>query len=221
MERRHRTTGTPTTVGTLTLTPATRSCTSNGHSVHLTPNEFDVLLHLAQNAHSVVTHQELLTSTWGPGWSTQAQHVHVVVSRLRQKLADTRSELTLANKRNVGYILTADRQPRQTNAPTYPKVTMTPMPRASAGDPGNSRPLLLIGLDGETSSANLTTGGRLIQAGAAAWTNGPGSTLDIFSSLIQHHTMEWDPEAEKVHGITRHAIASASVSYTHLRAHET
>ncbi len=36
-----------------------------GKPIHLTPKEFDLLLHLARNAGKVMTHRALLTAVWG------------------------------------------------------------------------------------------------------------------------------------------------------------
>jgi len=67
----------------------------------------------------------------------------------------------------------------------------------------------LFGLDGEMSSADLETGGKLIQAGAAAWADEPGGPVDVFTRLIRHDEMEWSERAFMVHGITKEEIAAA------------
>ena len=72
----------------------------------------------------------------------------------------------------------------------------------------NFGPWILIGLDGEMSSADIETGGKLIQAGAAAWKAEPGGELNIFSSLIRQDEMEWNERAAQVHNLTREEIAA-------------
>ena len=72
----------------------------------------------------------------------------------------------------------------------------------------NFGPWILIGLDGEMSSADIETGGKLIQAGAAAWKAEPGGELNIFSSLIAQDEMEWSERAAQVHNLTREEIAA-------------
>lgn len=70
-------------------------------------------------------------------------------------------------------------------------------------------PWVLLGLDGEMSSADIESGGKLIQAGAAAWSGEPGGPVEVFSTLIQHDQMQWDPRAARVHGISQEDLASA------------
>lgn len=70
-------------------------------------------------------------------------------------------------------------------------------------------PWLLVGLDGEMSSADIETGGRLIQAGAAMWAGEPGGPIETFTTLIRHDEMEWSERAAQVHGITRDELALA------------
>lgn len=67
--------------------------------------------------------------------------------------------------------------------------------------------LLVIGLDGEMSSAEIGTGGRLIQAGLAARRS--DGTLDVWSSLIHQPTMEWSKRAAAVHNIMRSDLCRA------------
>jgi hypothetical protein len=66
-----------------------------------------------------------------------------------------------------------------------------------------------IGLDGEMSAADLSDGGRLIQAGAAAWSAEPGGPVETFTSLIRHDQLTWCDRAAQVHGITRDQLADA------------
>lgn len=74
----------------------------HGEPVELTAKEFDLLVHLAEHAGSVVRREELLRAVWHsePGWqsdTTVTEHVY----RLRGKLGDAgRSLQTL---RGVGY----------------------------------------------------------------------------------------------------------------------
>lgn len=82
--------------------------------------------------------------------------------------------------------------------------------------PAKVRPVswMFVGLDGEMSAGG-STGSRLIQAGAAAWTDGPGSTVAVFSSLIAVDPgvpMTWSPRAGKIHGITPDALENAAAA---------
>lgn len=65
---------------------------------------------------------------------------------------------------------------------------------------------LVIGLDGEMSSAELNDGGRLIQAGIAV--RGPRG-LAVTSQLISWPQMAWDPQAAQVHQLTRATVDAA------------
>jgi len=83
-------------------------------------------------------------------------------------------------------------------------------PTPSGTDPGTDQETWVhIGLDGEMSSAELDDGGRLIQAGAAVWVDGPGGAIETFSSLIRHDDLSWSERAAAVHGITREQVAGA------------
>jgi hypothetical protein len=68
---------------------------------------------------------------------------------------------------------------------------------------------LLLGLDGEMSSAELAEGGKLIQVGCAVWTGEPGGNIDTYTSLIRWDEMQWSPRAAQVHGITREEVQNA------------
>lgn len=67
----------------------------------------------------------------------------------------------------------------------------------------------LVGLDGEMSSSELNEGGRLIQAGAAAWVDQPGGAVTTFTRLIRHDKMVWSDRAAAVHGISRDELSDA------------
>jgi len=54
--------------------------------VHLTPKEFDVLVHLAKHPDRVVTHRALLAAVWGPNSVEQTEYLRVCVGHLRKKL---------------------------------------------------------------------------------------------------------------------------------------
>ena len=54
--------------------------------IHLTPKEFDVLVHLARHPDRVVTHRALLAAVWGPNSVEQTEYLRVCVGHLRKKL---------------------------------------------------------------------------------------------------------------------------------------
>ena len=57
-----------------------------GKPIHLTPKEFDLLLHLARNSGKVMTHRALLTAVWGAQSAHQPEYLRVFVGQLRKKL---------------------------------------------------------------------------------------------------------------------------------------
>jgi two-component system, OmpR family, KDP operon response regulator KdpE len=56
------------------------------NEVHLTPKEFDLLVHLARHPGKVITHHALLTAVWGPNSAQQPEYLRVFVGHLRKKL---------------------------------------------------------------------------------------------------------------------------------------
>ena len=97
-----------------------------------------------------------------------------------------------------------------TPAPTpEPIPTPSPAPSRDEGWEALGDDIVVIGLDGEMSSAELDQGGRLIQAGLAVRVDG---RLEVFSELIGWDELEWSEEAAAVHGIDRADIAAASRS---------
>ena len=67
--------------------------------------------------------------------------------------------------------------------------------------------LVLLGLDGEMSAAELEEGGRLIQAGFAVRTS---QGLEVFEALISWgDDMSWDPRAALLHGLQEQDVRDA------------
>jgi two-component system KDP operon response regulator KdpE len=63
-----------------------RSVRVKNREVHLTPKEFDLLVHLARHAGRVLTHRALLTAVWGGNSVEQPEYLRVCVGHLRKKL---------------------------------------------------------------------------------------------------------------------------------------
>lgn len=78
----------PLRVGALEIDPASRRVRLHGEAVHLTPTEFDVLLHLARRPDAVVTREQLLTDVWGYEVPSGERTVDSHVRALRRKLGD-------------------------------------------------------------------------------------------------------------------------------------
>lgn len=79
------------------------SVTVAGRQVHLTPKEFDLLLHLARNAGRVMTHRALLTTVWGAQSAQQPEYLRVFVGQLRKKLESDARKQYIQTEPWVGY----------------------------------------------------------------------------------------------------------------------
>jgi len=74
-----------------------------GKPIHLTPKEFDLLVHLARNAGKVMTHRALLTSVWGAQSAHQPEYLRVFVGQLRKKLESETGRQYIQTEPWVGY----------------------------------------------------------------------------------------------------------------------
>jgi two-component system KDP operon response regulator KdpE len=75
-----------------------------GREVHLTPKEFDLLVHLAKHAGRVLTHRALLIAVWGANSVEQPEYLRVFVGHLRKKLEpDETSPRYIQTEPWVGY----------------------------------------------------------------------------------------------------------------------
>lgn len=74
--------------------------------------------------------------------------------------------------------------------------------------------LLVFGLDGEMTEANIADGGRMFQIGIAAHTGADGEPAgipDTFSALFcPGRVYAWSPRAEGVHGYTQEEVEAAA-----------
>ncbi|HVO81028.1 MAG TPA: response regulator transcription factor [Terriglobales bacterium] len=78
--------------------------TVRGREVHLTPKEFDLLVHLARNPGKVITHRALLGAVWGGQSTEQVEYLRVFVGQLRKKLEfDASSPRYIVTEPWVGY----------------------------------------------------------------------------------------------------------------------
>jgi two-component system KDP operon response regulator KdpE len=77
--------------------------TVQGKPIHLTPKEFDLLLHLARHAGKVITHRALLTAVWGAQSAHQPEYLRVFVGQLRKKLDAETGKQYIQTEPWVGY----------------------------------------------------------------------------------------------------------------------
>lgn len=75
--------------GRLRIDMAKRLVSLLGEPVDLTPKEYAVLSRLAHSPNCVITQTQLLKEIWGPAHIHDTHYLRIVVSHLRQKLADS------------------------------------------------------------------------------------------------------------------------------------
>jgi two-component system KDP operon response regulator KdpE len=90
-------------VGDFVVDSQAHSITVQGKPTHLTPKEFDLLLHLARNAGKVMTHRALLTAVWGAQSAHQPEYLRVFVGQLRKKLETETGRQYIQTEPWVGY----------------------------------------------------------------------------------------------------------------------
>ncbi len=74
--------------GDLVINYAERSIAVAGRHVELTPNEYGLLVELATNLGSALTHEQLLLRVWGSAESGDPRPLRTTVKNLRHKLGD-------------------------------------------------------------------------------------------------------------------------------------
>jgi two-component system KDP operon response regulator KdpE len=93
----------PLEAGDFVIDERAHSILVQGKPVHLTPKEFDLLLHLARNAGKVMTHRALLTAVWGAQSAHQPEYLRVFVGQLRKKLEGETGRQYIQTEPWVGY----------------------------------------------------------------------------------------------------------------------
>ncbi|HET7782275.1 MULTISPECIES: response regulator [Micrococcaceae] len=73
-----------------------KQVTRRGVPVRLTPTEWNILELLVRNSGALVTHEDILTRVWGPGYADETAYLRVYLAQLRRKL-----ELDPANPRHL------------------------------------------------------------------------------------------------------------------------
>jgi two-component system, OmpR family, response regulator len=93
------------TQGNLTLDRLTRSASSGGRHLSLTPKEFALLEALMLRPGRIVTRTELLEKVWDIQFDPGSNVVDVHVTRLRQKLVAGNASVRLQTVRGSGFLL--------------------------------------------------------------------------------------------------------------------
>lgn len=63
-----------------------RSVFVGASEVHLTPKEYELLVHFVRHAGKVLTHRTLLGAVWGGDYTEQGEYLRVFVGQLRKKI---------------------------------------------------------------------------------------------------------------------------------------
>jgi DNA-binding response OmpR family regulator len=99
---------TTTTIGELKIDYAQHLVTMGEREIILTPTEYRILAHLAQNAGRVVTQDLLLEYVWGAEYVGEGHMLQVNINRLRRKLEpDAAHPRYILTKVGIGYLLAA------------------------------------------------------------------------------------------------------------------
>jgi two-component system KDP operon response regulator KdpE len=73
-------------VGDFRINLETRRVFVRETEVHLTPKEYDLLVHFVRHAGKVLTHHTLLGAVWGGNYTEQGEYLRVFVGQLRKKI---------------------------------------------------------------------------------------------------------------------------------------
>jgi len=91
-------------LGRLVVNPSTREVVLDGHPIHLTPKEFDLLYRLAHTPHVVYGRARLLREVWGHRVATGERTVDSHVRALRRELGPG----VIRTVHGVGYALSTE-----------------------------------------------------------------------------------------------------------------
>ncbi len=77
--------------------------TVRGAEVHLTPKQFDLMVHFARHAGQVLTHRALLRAVWSETAVGQPEYLRVAIGQLRKKIEDAEEPRYLRTEPWIGY----------------------------------------------------------------------------------------------------------------------
>ncbi|MBO0653707.1 response regulator transcription factor [Streptomyces triculaminicus] len=95
----------PAPAGELTLDPARYTVTVRGRDIALTPTEFRLLAALMASCGDIVSRRGLIRAGWPEGAHVSENTLDQYLSRLRRKLRQAGSDLTVRTARGVGHRL--------------------------------------------------------------------------------------------------------------------
>jgi two-component system KDP operon response regulator KdpE len=82
---------------------AHRAVRVRGEEVHLTPIEFDLLRQMVRNRGRLLTHRDLLSAVWGPGYAEDTQVLRAHIANLRRKIDPPGGPRFIRTEAGVGY----------------------------------------------------------------------------------------------------------------------
>ncbi len=94
--------------GDFVIDAIAHSITVQGIPIHLTPKEFELIVHLARHEGKVVTHRALLTAIWGGNSIHQPEYLRVFIGQLRKKLEAETGKQYIQTEPWVGYRFVAE-----------------------------------------------------------------------------------------------------------------
>jgi two-component system KDP operon response regulator KdpE len=74
------------TAGSFQIDLNAHVATHKDDELHLTPKEFDLMVHFIRNAGRVLTHRALLGAVWGGDYTEQNEYLRVFIGQLRKKI---------------------------------------------------------------------------------------------------------------------------------------
>jgi len=96
-------------VGDLKVDLVARIVFLENEEIHLTPNEYKLLVVLLKNVGKVMTHHQLLREVWGPNHANDTQYLRVYMGQLRHKLEKSPARPRyLVTEPGIGYRLRGD-----------------------------------------------------------------------------------------------------------------
>lgn len=93
--------------GDIILRPSYRTAAIAGKPLSLTPTEFDFLTYLITNSDKAVSREELLEVLWQVNWQTDTRATDDLVKRLRKKLREQKSSVSIETVWGYGFRLSS------------------------------------------------------------------------------------------------------------------
>jgi two-component system KDP operon response regulator KdpE len=87
----------------LELNVADHSVRLEGHDIHLTPTEFELLRTLMANRGRLLTHRALLTEVWGPAYTEDVATLRTHLANLRRKVEPDGAPRHIRTEPGIGY----------------------------------------------------------------------------------------------------------------------